>query len=173
MELNPALFVLPQEEERHGISNLTYGSLTTRGLHTMVKTVKHYFPNPDVIEGMDLGCGDGELLYHLQELLPGSRWEGVEIAASRVEKQRRPVTIWEGNMLDENYRNYNLLHADNLCLDDDVAEALEAKILREFRGVYISYRTPSLFFLHKAVYLGSEPTETTWTTHKIHYYSLH
>ena len=93
MELNPALFVLPQEEERHGISNLIYGSLTTRGLHTMVKTIMHYFPNPDIIEGMDLGCGDGELLYHLQTLLPGSRWEGVEIAASRVEKQRRPVLI--------------------------------------------------------------------------------
>ncbi len=170
--MNPALFVLPYDEERHGISNLTYGSLTTRGVHQMVRTLLRHIPDPETIVGIDLGCGDGELLYHLQTLLPGSIWEGVELAASRVAKQRRPVTIWEGNMLEENFRNYNVLHADNLCLDEPVAEALEAKILREFRGLYISYRTPSLLFMQRVLYVGSEWTETTWATHNIHYYKV-
>ena len=138
----------------------------------MTHTIQRYL-HAECIEGMDLGCGDGELIYHLQESLQGSRWSGVEICGSRVEKQTRPVTIWEGDMLKENLREYNVLHADNLCLEDDVAEALEAKLIREFQGLYISYRTPSYFpFLQKAKWLTSKPTETTWGYHTVHYYKL-
>lgn len=172
MYLNPKLFILPPHEIRAmGAQNLTYGSLTQKGLNTMASTIQKYQKDPVV--GFDLGCGDGELIFHLQNALPDSIWEGVEISEHRVQAQSRDVTIWQGDMLLENYRPYNVLHADNLCLEDHVADALERKIAQEFSGIYITYRTPeNLTFIKTAQYLVSVPMETTWTTHPIHIYRL-
>ncbi len=173
MELNPALFEFSRAEGSYGRENLTYGSLTTRGMLTMVRSIRSLIPNTSLIEGLDLGCGDGELVYHLQRELEGSTWYGVEICGSRVAKQKRPVFIWEGDMLVESLHSYTVLHADNLCLDDAIAEQLESKIACEFKGLYITYRTPTcLSFLKKAVFLQTVPTETTWYTHPIHYYRV-
>ena len=171
--LNPRLFILPDSEIHSvGLQNLTYGSLSKRGVATMVKTLAG-LPGFGEICGLDLGCGDGELIYHLAKEIPGSVWEGVEISEHRVSAQTRDVSIWQGDMLQEDFRHYNVLHADNLCLEDFVAAALEEKIVREFSGIYISYRKPeSVKFLRSAIYLKTVPTETTWTTHGIHYYVL-
>ncbi len=173
MELNSELFVLSQKEvAAYGEMNLVYGSLTTRGLHTLIQTLTSLIDS-ETIEGFDLGCGDGELIYHLQTLLSGSKWYGVEIAESRVNKQKRPVFIWCGDFLEECFRNYNVLHADNLCLDEGTAEKLEEKICREFTGIYITYRTPChLPLLKKSIHLCSVLTETTWCKHVIHYYRV-
>ena len=172
MILNSKLFILPPDEIKSiGISNLTYGSLTNKGIRTTVNTLKKYMTNN--IYGFDLGCGDGELIYHLENLLENSKWEGVEISDHRVLNQVRDVSIWQGDMLDENFRIYNVLHADNLCLDDSIAEKLENKIINEFKGIYITYRKPELDrFLRKAIYLDTVLTETTWTSHPIHYYLI-
>lgn len=173
--LNPRLFILPDSEIHSvGLQNLTYGSLNRRGVMTMVKSLRELFPlDNGNLCGFDLGCGDGELIYHLAKEIPGSVWEGVEISEHRVSAQTRDVSIWQGDMLQENFRMYNILHADNLCLEDSVAAALEEKIVREFSGIYISYRKPeSVKFLRAAMYLKTVPTETTWTTHGIHYYLL-
>ena len=171
--LNPRLFILPDSEiHKVGLQNLTYGSLTKRGVTTMAKTLEELFPNGHLC-GLDLGCGDGELIYHLAKEIPGSVWEGVEISEHRVSAQTRDVSIWQGDMLEEDFRLYNILHADNLCLEDSLAENLEEKIVREFSGIYISYRKPeSVKFLKTAIYLRTVPTETTWTVHPIHYYLL-
>jgi trans-aconitate methyltransferase len=171
VELNPALFDLPSwEVKRYGLQALTYGSLTERGLKTLVK---HLEPYQQQIEGFDLGCGDGELIYHLQQAMPGSRWEGVEISEHRVSQQKRDVMIWQGDMLKESYKPYNVLHADNLCLDDFTADLLEQKIANEFSGLYITYRTPqNMVFLKKAIFLERVITETTWTNHTINFYLL-
>ena len=76
-------------------------------------------------------------------------------------------------MLKESYKPYNVLHADNLCLDDWVADLLEQKIANEFSGVYMTYRIPqNMKFIKKAVFLESVLTETTWTNHNIHFYYL-
>jgi hypothetical protein len=173
MELNPRLFVLPDAEiQQHGFDNLIYGSLTNKGLKTLIKTI-HTVYSCNEIYGLDLGCGDGELIYHLEKDMPGSVWEGVEISHHRVAMQKRDVIIWEGDMLEENLRPYNILHADNLCLDDNTADLLEEKIIREFTGLYISYRTPhNTQFLKHAHYIATIPAETTWTTHPIHYYAI-
>lgn len=170
--LNPRLFILPDSEIHSvGLQNLTYGSLTKRGVATMAKTLVPL--QKGQICGFDLGCGDGELIYHLAKEIPGSVWEGVEISEHRVSAQTRDVSIWQGDMLKEDFRQYNVLHADNLCLEDFVAAALEEKIVREFSGIYISYRKPeSVKFLKAAIYLKTVPTETTWTMHGIHYYLL-
>lgn len=172
--LNPALFELPQEEvKRYGLQALTYGSLTEKGLKTIVKHLDLYIQHA---EGLDLGCGDGELIYHLQIQMPCSNWEGVEISQHRVDQQQRDVQIWQGDMLKESYKPYNVLHADNLCLDDYTADLLEQKIANEFSGVYITYRTPqNMKFLKKATFLETVLTETTWCPnghHPIHYYHL-
>jgi hypothetical protein len=154
-----------------GKNNLIYGSLTNKGLFTMCNTIKKY--GSSNIYGLDLGCGDGELIYNLQRLIPDSIWEGVEISDHRISLQKRDVTIWQGDMLKENFRIYNILHADNLCLDDNISDILEEKIINEFNGIYISYRTPkNLKFLEKAILLETVLTETTWTNHPIHYYLI-
>lgn len=170
--MNKELFVLPAAEIReYGLSNLTYGSLTAKGFRTMATTIQRLLEGPVI--GFDLGCGDGELIWQLSQLLPDSQWEGVEISEHRVSMQRRDVAIWQGDMLADSYRSYNLLHADNLCLDEDVADRLERKIAQEFTGLYISYRRPeNLYFLKRSTYLETILTETTWTTHPIHYYSV-
>ena len=173
MILNSKLFILPPDEINSiGIGNLTYGSLTNKGIKTTINTINKFIKND--IYGFDLGCGDGELIYHLQNSLPNSIWEGVEISEHRVSNQvRDSITIWQGDMLDENFRIYNVLHADNLCLDDDIAEKLEKKITNEFTGLYITYRKPEYDnFLKKASYLETVMTETTWTNHPIHYYFI-
>jgi len=170
--LNPALFILPHTEiNTYGLENLTYGSLTIKGINTIVKTINKY--NNKNINGFDLGCGDGELLYHLEKLLPESIWEGVEISHHRVSLQTKDINIWQGDMLFENFRPYNILHADNLCLDDITLDKLEEKIEREFSGIYITYKYPeNLKFLKKAIFLETIMTETTWTIHPIHFFKL-
>lgn len=172
MLLNQRLFTLPPDEIRAaGTQNLTYGSLSTKGLSQMATTIKTLFE--DTVYGFDLGCGDGELIYNLSKALPDSTWEGVEISDWRVSVATRPVTIWAGDMLTENYRPYNVLHADNLCLEDHIAEKLEEKIVREFKGLYITYRTPeNLLFLKKARYLKTVEIETTWAKHPIKFYEI-
>jgi hypothetical protein len=172
MYINPALFSLPPSEIKlFGQQNLTYGSLTERGLAAMTEQIRRYMHND--IYGFDLGCGDGELIYHLQAQLPDSRWEGVEISEHRISMQTKDVCIWQGDMLDENFRCYNIIHADNLCLDDAIAQRLEEKIALEFKGLYISYRTPqNLQFLKSAEYLDTVVIETTWTRHPIHFFAL-
>jgi len=160
------LFVLPHDEiAKYGQAALTYGSLTKKGIKSLVDTIKDFVPE---VYGLDLGCGDGELIWQLQNF--GS-WEGVEISEHRVSLQTRDVVIWQGDFLKESFRPYNVLHADNLCLEDSVAEALEIKIAREFTGLYITYRTPeAIEFLKGARHLRTVPTETTWTVHPIQYW---
>ena len=166
------LFVLPHDEiAKYGQAALTYGSLTKKGIKSMIETIKDFIPN---VRGFDLGCGDGELIWHLN--VQGAQdacWEGVEISEHRVSLQTRDVVIWQGDFLKESFRPYNVLHADNLCLEDSVAEALEIKIAREFTGLYITYRTPeAMEFLKVARHLRTVATETTWTVHPIQYWLL-
>uniref|UniRef100_A0A6C0BAS9 Methyltransferase n=1 Tax=viral metagenome TaxID=1070528 RepID=A0A6C0BAS9_9ZZZZ len=170
MLLNPALFKLPHHEiKSYGVEALTYGSLNEKGLASVVSRLLLVRQ----IQGFDLGCGDGELIWHLGHLLPGSTWCGVEISEQRVALQTRDVSIWQGDMLEESFHNYNVLHADNLCLDEKTADALEEKIANEFRGLYISYRrATNMKFLRKAVLLDSVLTETTWSSCVLHYYSI-
>lgn len=172
MLINPVLFILPHNEiQQIGLENLTYGSLTRKGIATTVKKLAFYCK--DGIRGLDLGCGDGELIWHLSQQIRDSDWEGVEISEHRVSQQTRDVRIWQGDMLQENLRPYNVLHADNLCLEDRIAEKLEEKIALEFQGLYMTYRTPcNPTFLRKAEFLESVITETTWTNHPILYYRL-
>ena len=171
MILNRTLFELPKSEiKKYGLENLTYGSLTDKGIKSLCRELSQIVNN---IVGLDLGCGDGELIYHLQKFLPDSIWEGVEISEHRINQKTRDVFIWQGDMLNENLRPYNLLHADNLCLEESIADALELKIAREFSGLYLTYRQPqNLFFLTKAKFIKSVLTVTSWANHNIHFYKL-
>jgi len=172
MFLNPNLFELPYSEiKQYGKDNLVYGSLTESGLQTIITTIHTYHTGP--IYGFDLGCGDGELVYHLQTMIPDSVWEGVEISEHRISMQRRDVFIWQGDMLEENYKPYNILHADNLCLTSCIQDRLEEKIAFEFTGLYITYRRPeNIELLKKAVHLETIKTDVTWGKHDIHIYRV-
>lgn len=175
VRLNQSLFHLPLEEEKvFGVANLIYGTLTHRGIQTLADWILECGDAPaENIRGFDLGCGDGELIYHLQQHLPGSHWEGVEISTHRVNSAVRDVVIWQGDMLQESYRDYNVLHADNLCLEPTIADSLEQKIRIEFCGLYITYRSPqNLSFLAAARYIGARVLETSWGPHTVYAYLL-
>ena len=82
IKINPSLYKLPESEIRqYGEVNLTYGSLTDKGVKTLVNEIQKYVTN---IYGLDLGCGDGELIYNFEQLLPDSNWYGVEISDHRI-----------------------------------------------------------------------------------------
>ena len=172
MHMNPALFILPHSEiKEYGEVSLTYGSLTKKGLNTMIKCMKQY-TNTNIY-GFDLGCGDGELIYNIEQLVPDSNWYGVEISEHRISLQTKPVNIWQGDMLLENFRPYNVLHADNLCLDSISLDKLEEKIEREFTGLYITYKYPeNIKFLKKAIFLETLLTEATWGMHEIYFFII-
>jgi tRNA G46 methylase TrmB len=171
MILNRILFDLPKSEiKQYGIENLTYGSLTQKGIERLSKELNPLIKNA---HGLDLGCGDGELIYHLQNAMPDSVWEGVEISEHRVNQNKRDVSIWQGDMLLESFRPYNILHSDNLCLEESIAEELEKKIAIEFKGLFLTYREPQNFlFLKRARFIKSVLTETTWANHFIHFYEI-
>jgi hypothetical protein len=163
MNLNGKLFELPKSEiEAYGIDNLTYGSLSLKGASALCKVLQNYI-QADKIVGFDLGCGDGELMHHFQQLLPESVWDGVEISEHRVSVATRDVHIWQGNMLDESYHVYNVLHCDNLCLDVCIEERLEAKIAHEFNGIFISYRPlESELLIRNSYLLHRMDVESSW-----------
>ena len=163
MHLNGKLFELPKSEvEAYGQDNLTYGSLSLKGATALCKMLQNYIMS-DKIVGFDLGCGDGELMHHFQQLLPESVWDGVEISEHRVSVATRDVHIWQGDMLDESYHSYNVLHSDNLCLDDEIEERLENKIAREFKGIFISYRPlESDILIRKSYLLHRMDVESSW-----------
>jgi len=171
IKMNPSLYKLPESEIRqYGEVNLTYGSLTDKGVKTLVKEIQKYVTN---IYGLDLGCGDGELIYNFEQLLPDSNWYGVEISEHRISLQIRNVNIWQGDMLLENFKPYNVIHADNLCLDDITIDKLEEKISIEFTGLYITYKYPeNINFLKKAKYIDTILTETTWIMHEIYLFFI-
>jgi hypothetical protein len=171
IKTNPNLYKLPESEiKQYGEQNLTYGSLTNKGIKTLINEIQKYVTN---IYGLDLGCGDGELIYNFEQLISDSNWYGVEISGYRISLQTRNVNIWQGDMLLESFKPYNVLHADNLCLDDITIDKLEEKISIEFTGLYITYKYPqNIHFLKKATYIDTILTETTWIMHEIHLFII-
>ncbi len=170
--MNRKLFYLPSHEVNlYGEENLTYGSLTYKGLCSLVDIIKTYIQGHVYL--FDLGCGDGWLIGEIQDMIEGSVCEGVEISQHRIDLQKNDVAIWQGDMLKEDFRWYNWLHANNLCLEDSIAEQLEKKITEEFKGCYISYRKGrNIDFLRRANLLGEFDVEATWGVHTIYLYNL-
>ena len=133
----------PDEVAAIGESNHIYGTLTAKGLQTTADSIKQFFGEAEAIVGCDVGCGDGELIYHLSRLLTGSTWSGFEISAQRVDMccWHEHVNVWQGDCLKEHYGDFNVLHINDLMFDDDLAMQLEAKVAREFTGLLIAYRS--------------------------------
>jgi hypothetical protein len=133
----------PDEVAAIGESNHIYGTLTAKGLQTTADAIKQFFGEAEAIVGCDVGCGDGELIYHLSRLLTGSTWSGFEISAQRVDMccWHEHVNVWQGDCLKEHYGDFNVLHINDLMFDDDLAMQLEAKVAREFTGLLIAYRS--------------------------------
>jgi hypothetical protein len=137
------LYELPPDEvSAIGESNHIYGTLTSKGLQTTADAIKEFFGDAEAIVGCDVGCGDGELIFHLSRLLQGSRWSGFEISAQRVGMccWHEHINVWQGDCLKEHYGEFNVLHINDLMFDDDLAIQLEAKVAREFSGLLIAYR---------------------------------
>jgi hypothetical protein len=172
MLIKKELFNLPSSEIKlYGKQNLIYGSLTKKGIFNLSKLINKHIKHD--IYGIDLGCGDGELIYQLNKLLPNSKWEGVEISQHRVDLLKHDINIWQGDMLDENLRNYNLIHVDNLCFDDNLSNKLEQKIINEFNGLLITYKEPiNEKFLSKVVFLESVTLEATWGICNVIFYKI-
>ena len=172
MQIKKELFNLPSTEVKlYGKQNLIYGSLTKKGLLTLGKTINKLMKQD--IYGIDLGCGDGELIYQLQKFIPNSKWEGVEISQHRVNLQKHDVEIWQGDLLEENLRDYNVIHVDNLCFDDNLNNKLEQKIINEFNGLLITYKEPiNEKFLSRVQLLELVAIEASWGIHNVIFYKI-
>ena len=170
--MNRKLFYLPVHEiDLYGKENLIYGSLTEKGVCSLVDIIQKYLSGHVYL--FDLGCGDGWLIGEIERAIEGSICEGVEISQHRVDLQKNDLTIWQGDMLEEDFRQYNWLHANNLCLEDLIAEKLEKKIIDEFKGLYISYRkAQNIDFLRKTVCIGGFDIEATWGVHTVYLYDI-
>jgi hypothetical protein len=88
----------------------------------------------------------------------------VEISEARVALQKRDVTIWAGDMLEENLRPYNVIHCDNVCIEDPIVEKLEDKLMHEeFTGLYITYKkmlSPAL--ITRSEHVATVNTQASW-----------
>jgi hypothetical protein len=177
MQIKKELFNLPSSEIKlYGKQNLIYGSLTKKGINNLAKLINKYMMNlykKQDIYGIDLGCGDGELIYQFGKLIPESKWEGVEISQHRVDLVKHDINIWQGDMLEENLRNYNVIHVDNLCFDDELSNKLEQKIINEFNGLLITYKEPiNENFLSKVQLLESVTMEASWGICNVIFYKV-
>ena len=139
------IFEIPIEEVHIiGYENQIYGYplKTKAGLGKITDEI-HIIKNKYKIEyiyGIDLGCGDGELVDYFNKNIDNSYWIGIELSSYRINLSdyKNNNYIIEGNMLDLCYTDYNFLYINNLCFDAVLCEKLENKILFQFTGHIIT-----------------------------------
>jgi hypothetical protein len=124
------------------------------------------------IYGIDLGCGNGELIDYFNKTINNSYWIGVELSNYRIHisNYKNTNVIIEGNMLDLCYTDYNFLYINNLCFDDMLCEKLENKIVIEFSGHIITTKKFECQKLLKNISLiHTFPADTNWQKGYIFY----
>jgi hypothetical protein len=91
------IFIIPQEEiEIIGRENQIYGYPITSGLKKLteeiIKIRKYY--KIKYITGIDLGCGDGQLIDYFNKNIKKSIWNGIELSNYRISLAKNPMNIF-------------------------------------------------------------------------------
>lgn len=175
--MNKNIFVIPDEEIIIiGKENQIYGFPVISGLKVLSKEINNIskFYKFNYIHGIDLGCGDGNVIDYFNDNIPNSEWIGIELSSYRISLSVNPNRILEGNLLDINYSDYNFLYINNLAFDDKLCEKIEIKILNEFSGIIIVSKS----FNYKKLSTNCKiiktiKVDTNWQkNHVFHFYLL-
>lgn len=170
------IFVIPEEEiEIIGEENQIYGFPILTGLKTLSNEIINIsrFQKINYINGIDLGCGDGQVINCFNQTIPNSSWTGVELSNYRISLSNKPEDIIEGDLLDLDYSEYNFLYINNLAFDDELCNKIEIKILNEFLGIILVSKP----FYYKKLNSNSKiiksiKVDTNWQKNHIFYFYL-
>ncbi len=173
MEFN--IFNIPEREIKQiGFENAIYGFPLEKGLHQITDAMKSVLNETeyDFIQGIDLGCGDGAVVNHLNKTINRCEWHGIELSAYRLDnsKYKDDNVLMEGNLLDVPLRAYNFIFCNNLAFDDTLKTAIEKKVEREFNG-YLVLSDPIQFTRSVSKLLRTFQVKTNWS--KAHTFYLY
>ncbi len=171
------IFKIPKDEIKLiGESNYIYGHLTNKGLKKISTHITDFMNKYEInyIKGIDLGCGDGELINYFNKNIKNNNWTGIELSETRINlsEYKDDNLLIQGDLLEINYSDYNFIFANNVCYDDELCEKLEDKIYREFRGFFIfSKKIINNNLYRSADLLNDALIETNWEKkHKFYFY---
>jgi hypothetical protein len=173
MEFN--IFNIPERERKQiGLENAIYGFPLEKGLHQLTTAIKTALNDVeyDFIQGIDLGCGDGAVVDHLNKTIGRSEWHGIELSAYRLDNSRYKDDniLMEGNLLDINLRSYAFIFCNNLAFDDELKTAIETKLSREFSG-HLILSDPIQFTQTVGKLVSTFQVRTNWS--KAHTFYLY
>lgn len=170
------IFIIPEEEiEEIGEENQIYGFPIFSGLKTLSTEITNVckFQKINYIYGIDLGCGDGQLINYFNKTIQNSSWTGIELSKYRISLSTNPEDIIEGNLLDLDYSNYNFLYINNLAFDDKLCEKIEIKIFNEFLGIILVSKPFYYKKLNtKSKIIKTTKADTNWQKNHIFYFYL-
>ena len=170
------IFIIPDKEiEIIGEENQIYGFPILSGLKTLSNEIINItkYKKINYINGIDLGCGDGQVINYFNQTIPNSSWTGIELSSYRISLSDNPENIIEGDLLDLNYSNYNFLYINNLAYDDELCNKIEIKILNEFSGIILVSKP----FYYKKLNTNSKiikkiKVDTNWQKNHFFYFYL-
>jgi tryptophanyl-tRNA synthetase len=87
------IFIIPDEEiEIIGEENQIYGYPLLTGLKVLSNEIINISRNHKFhyINGIDLGCGDGQLINHFNKTIENSSWTGIELSSYRISLSINP-----------------------------------------------------------------------------------
>lgn len=174
MEFN--IFIIPEREIRQiGFENAVYGYPLEKGLVQLADEIKNVLSENecDCVQGIDLGCGDGAVVDYFNRTIGGSSWHGVELSAYRLDnsKYKEDNILMEGNLLEIDLRAYDFVFCNNLAFDDELKEALEKKVGREFSG-HLVLSDPIQFTRNVGKLLRTFRVRTNWSAAHLFYLYL-
>jgi hypothetical protein len=170
------IFIIPQEEiEIIGRENQIYGYPITSGLKKLteeiIKIRKYY--KIKYITGIDLGCGDGQLIDYFNKNIKKSIWNGIELSNYRISLAKNPINIIKGNLLDISYLDYNFLYINNLVFDDELCKKIEIKIFNEFTGIILLSKPLQYKKLCKQIVnIKNIKVDTNWQKNHVFYFYI-
>lgn len=170
------IFIIPDEEiEIIGEENQIYGYPLLTGLKVLSNEIINISRNHKFhyINGIDLGCGDGQLINHFNKTIENSSWTGIELSSYRISLSINPDIIIEGNLLDIGYNDYNFIYVNNLAFDDMLSSKLEIKIFNEFAGIVLTTKPFSYKkLINKSKIIKTIKVDTNWQKNHIFYFYL-
>jgi len=170
------IFIIPDEEiEIIGEENQIYGFPILSGLKTLSNEITKIskFQKINYIYGIDLGCGDGQLIDYFNKSIHKSEWFGIELSKYRISLSNNQEDIIEGNLLDISYSDYNFIYVNNLAFDDILSIKLEIKIFNEFSGIILTTKPFSNKKLNdNCKIIKTVKADTNWQKNHVFYFYL-
>lgn len=167
------IFFIPKHEiDLIGFENQLYGFPLKTGLVNLVEFINSVLKKYKIkyVYGIDLGCGDGDVINYFNKYIINSEWIGIELSEYRINLSKCKDIIIEGNLLDICYGDYNFIYVNNLCFDDELEENMENKIYAEFTGFILTTNKIKLDkLLKKVTFVKMIEIDTNWQKNHIFY----